>query len=469
MPDALDAPTSTGSRSTDTAERPSTAARSSPPRAHAAWWWTGLRPIALRIHFYAGVFVGPFVLVAALTGLVSSLAPQLEQALFADALAVPIGTTRVDLDDQVVAAAARVPGRAVVEIRPGSSRDATTRVSFAAPDLPKGFAHTAFVDPYTGRVDAVLDTEGDELPLRALLEDLHRSLLLGSVGRVYSELAASWLGVITVSGLAIWVARRRGRARVRRTLLPTASTRGRVRLRSWHGALGLWAGIGMLALAVTGIADSQFAGANIGALRASLDWTAPAVATTLPAGTPTPAPTDPVAIGETAERVLVSARAAGLSDPVAIAPGSPGQAWTVTQVQRYWPEKQDAVAVDPATGRVVDTVRFGDWPLSAKLARWGIDLHAGRLFGIGNQIALAVLALVIIAMVVSGYRMWWLRLSARPGTMAPGGRLRPNRQTVVAVGMAAIALGVYAPLLGVSVVVFVLVDLAASKVRARRG
>lgn len=33
------------------------------------------------------------------------------------------------------------------------------------------------------------------LPLRTWLDYLHRNLLLGDVGRVYSELAASWLWV----------------------------------------------------------------------------------------------------------------------------------------------------------------------------------------------------------------------------------------------------------------------------------
>jgi hypothetical protein len=31
------------------------------------------------------------------------------------------------------------------------------------------------------------------------------------------------------------------------------------------------------------------------------------------------------------------------------------------------------VAVDPNTGTVVDVLRFADWPIAAKLARWGID------------------------------------------------------------------------------------------------
>ena len=37
-------------------------------RSGRAGTWAVLRPLVLRLHFYAGLFVGPFLLVAALTG-----------------------------------------------------------------------------------------------------------------------------------------------------------------------------------------------------------------------------------------------------------------------------------------------------------------------------------------------------------------------------------------------------------------
>ncbi|MDT5043015.1 MAG: hypothetical protein QOE51_4000 [Actinoplanes sp.] len=36
--------------------------------------------LLLRLHFYAGVLVAPFLIVAALTGLAYTLTPQLDQA-----------------------------------------------------------------------------------------------------------------------------------------------------------------------------------------------------------------------------------------------------------------------------------------------------------------------------------------------------------------------------------------------------
>jgi uncharacterized iron-regulated membrane protein len=226
--------------------------------------------------------------------------------------------------------------------------------------------------------------------------------------------------------------------------------------------VGLWAAIGMLFLSATGLTWSNFAGANVTALRSALSWTTPSVDDEIPtaAGPATPVDTDPGAVGATADRVLAGARAAGLTDPVAIAPAEEaGQAWQVSQVKRSWPLKQDAMAVDPSDGSVLDTVRWADWPLAAQAAEVGISGHMGILFGLGNQLILVALALGIACVVVWGYRMWWLRRATAGGFGPPGGAQRAGVASIAVVGAAAIALGVFFPVLGVSLVLFLVVDL----------
>lgn len=427
--------------------------------ARGGWWWSNLRPLVLRLHFYVGVFVGPFVLVAAITGLLYTITPQLDELVYSDALHTPVGANRLDLRTQVAAAAVAVPDAAVTQIRPPSSEDGTTRVSFDVPGVAVDFARTAFVDPYTGQVRAVLDTYGEWLPVRAWIDALHRNLHLGDVGRIYSELAASWLWVLALSGLAMWVVRRRKRHRVRRALLPEGSATGRVRIRSWHGSVGLWAVIGMLGLSVTGLTWSQFAGPNVSELRAVLDWTTPSISAQLPAAsTTTTSQADPADVGVTADIVLAGARAAGMTDPLAITPASePGEVWQVAQVKRSWPLMQDAMAVDPTTGTVLETVRWQDWPFMAKAAEVGISAHMGILFGVGNQLLLIALALGIICMVIWGHRMWWLRRPTAGGA-APGGMQRPGPESIAVVGLVAIALGLVFPVLGVSLLLFLIGD-----------
>jgi uncharacterized iron-regulated membrane protein len=91
-------------------------------------------------------------------------------------------------------------------------------------------------------------------------------------------------------------------------------------------------------------------------------------------------------------------------------PAKPGEAYTVAENTR---SRQDSVAVDPATGKVTEKLRFADDPLLAKLSQWGIDAHMGLLFGPVNQITLALPALALITMILLGYRMWRLRRPTR--------------------------------------------------------
>ncbi|MEQ3554149.1 PepSY domain-containing protein [Pseudonocardia nematodicida] len=442
------------------------------PPPSGAGRWRGLRPLVLRLHFYAGLLVGPFLLVAAITGLLYTATPQLERWVHADALTVPVSGPERPLGEQVAAAVATQPGLEVTEVRPSPEPGATTRVSFDA-DLPPSYARTVFVDPYTAGVAATEDTYAEWLPVRGLIDNLHRSLLLGPPGQVYAELAASWLAVLALSGLVVQVTRRVRSRRER--VLPRATGSPRARLRSWHGAVGLWASAGFLFLAATGLTWSQFAGSNVSAMRQAFDWTTPSVSSTLPAAaqaTAVPvAEVPPAELPDTAQRVLETARADGLGGPVEIVPGGAGEAWTVGQVVRSWPSQQDSVAVAPATGEITDRLAFADWPVAAKLARWGIDAHMGLLFGVANQIALAALAVALVVLVVWGYRMWWLRRPTLPGSRLPGppgSRERPSTASVALVGGVAVLSGLFLPVLGASLVLFLLLDAALGAWRSSR-
>ncbi|WP_240690777.1 MULTISPECIES: PepSY domain-containing protein [unclassified Amycolatopsis] len=371
--------------------------------------WAAIRPLVLRLHFYAGVFVGPFLLVAALTGIAYVWTPQLEQAVYAHELHVPAAAGVVPLDQQVLVARGQVPDGKVIGVRPAPSATDTTQVIFDRPGLEPSYRYTVFVNPHDGEIRGALETygSGQALPVRGWIDTLHRNLHLGDFGRLYSELAASWLWVITLLGAALWLGRRR---RLRAVLLPSAGKPGRGRLRSWHGSTGLWIAAGLLFLSATGLTWSLHAGANITDLRSTLDWTTPSVSSAAPS---------PGDVGWQAVRDATAR--AGLSDPVEIRPPSDG-GYVVQQVGRSWPSKQDSMSVDPGTGKITGTLRFADYPLAAKLSRWGIDAHMGLLFGVANQVALTLLGAALVCVVLWGYRMWWLR--GRSGRSQPGGWLR---------------------------------------------
>src|SRR3546814_3422111 len=53
---------------------------SSPPKKQVG----GARPLILRLHFYAGILIGPFILIAALSGGLYAMAPTIEKFVYSD-------------------------------------------------------------------------------------------------------------------------------------------------------------------------------------------------------------------------------------------------------------------------------------------------------------------------------------------------------------------------------------------------
>ncbi|PXY28140.1 PepSY-associated TM helix domain-containing protein [Prauserella muralis] len=441
-----------------------------------------LLPLLRRLHFYAGILVGPFLLVAALTGLLYVFAPHLEQAIYDHELRVPAAQDSVPLAEQVAAAEAALPEGTLVSVRPAPSPTDTTQVILDEPGLAESYHRTVFVNPHDGEVRGVLETYGSSqaLPVRAWLDQLHRSLHLGDVGRIYSELAASWLWVVVLGGLVLWWGKRR-----RRRVRPDRTAKGRARTLSWHGATGTWVALVLLFLSATGLTWSQYAGENVSALREALSWETPSISAsagehaqhqgsaghTGHAGHTGQQAGSGTGIGP--DGALAAARTVGLDDPVEITvPANDGEVYVVTQTQRHWPTKQDSAAIDPATGQVLEVLRFDDYPLAAKLARWGIDGHMGLLFGLPNQLVLATVCLAVVALVIWGYRMWWQRRPTQAGFGKPfprgAWRSTPPWLLVVLV-LAAAAVGWFLPLLGISLLGFLVLDALLGLRRQRAG
>ncbi|MFE2171098.1 PepSY-associated TM helix domain-containing protein [Streptomyces sp. NPDC059447] len=453
--------------------------------------WAALRPLLLRMHFYAGLLIAPLLFLAAATGLLYAGSWQAEKILYSDELTVSrVGDSALPLSAQVEAAKGAAPEGEVVSVWPGPDAEATTRVIMEKPGLPEGETLTVFVDPYTAEVRGQLATSGDALPLRAWLSEFHASLQLGEFGRNYSEMAASWMWVVALGGLALWIGRRRKRRA--ELVLPDRTATGRRRTLSWHGVVGLWSVAGLVVLSATGLTWSKYAGENIGQLQDRLGGATPSVSAKLkpgagaadggaehaghvmPDGSQMEMEMPPTAdIG--LDKAVAAARAAGVTEELRITLPAKGKGYVIKEQDKQVPVHLDAVAIDPADGKVIDELRFADYPLLAKMTRFGIDLHMGKTFGLVNQIALAALAVAVMFLVFWGYRMWWLRRPTKDrglsvGRAQPRGAWRKLPVTVLLPLVAATAVvGWFVPLLGISLVAFLVIDVALGFVAARRG
>jgi uncharacterized iron-regulated membrane protein len=249
---------------------------------------------------------------------------------------------------------------------------------------------------------------------------------------------------------------------------------------NWHGAIGVWILPVVLLLSATGMTWSTYAGENVTKLREELSWTTPAVSVQLPGtagpaqssggdhhsgGQTVPAPADPSARIAQLDRVYEVARAEGITQGAEIAiPATPEKAFGVKELRMPGTYTIDSLAVDGSTGTVTDRLAFADWPLMAKLTNWGIAFHMGLLFGLVNQLLLLAIMAGLVTVIVLGYRMWWQRRPTRRAALPVPPRRGVLRRTspwitVPLVG-AAVAVGWFLPLIGVSLIVFLLIDVA---------
>jgi uncharacterized iron-regulated membrane protein len=453
---------------------------------------SALTALLLRLHFYIGLFVGPFILVAAVTGTLYVLTPQIETRLYAGQLFNQSHGAARPLAQQVTAARSYLDGKGeaprLFALRPAKGEGWNTRVMFSQEGLGDSESRAIFVDPVSLRVkgDLVVYGTSGTLPLRTALDNLHRNLMLGSLGRNYSELAASWLWLGSLGGVWLWWnARRRARPAVPKPL----------NARRLHSLLGLWIVIGLVFFSATGLTWSKWAGGRVGLLRAQMGWITPSASMQLqPAdgmdgmdmgehaehmahhprdgmamGMPMPAAAD--SAPARFDLVQSVARAGGI-DAAEIEirpPRGPNQAWMVREVDRSWPTQVDTVAVDPDRMAITSRADFASFPLVAKLIRWGVDAHMGILFGVLNQILMAAFGIALTIMIVLGYAMWWRRRPAAGTGLAPLSeafmRLPPAQRATV--GVLAILLGWNLPLMGVSLLLFLLADVVRWRLARR--
>lgn len=385
------------------------------------------RDFFVLLHRYAGLFIAPFIFIAALTGLLYVLTPQLEQYVYREVLySQPDGHRAGTLTQQIQVAQAQLPPTAqIVAVRPAPTPHDTTRVMYS--DQTHQINNQAvFVDPNTLAVKGELGVYGTSgiLPLRTQLDRLHRDLLLGEWGRIYSELAASWMGLLALSGLYHWMIRRKNTSGV------VSGTRAQ--LLKWHRWIGLILLPLLLFFSITGLTWSNWAGSNILSLRQALGWQTPSLNTALSGQTATDAHAahhehhqgmvmqmHSMISAHDFELALKLARSEGISaNKIQIRPpAAPNQAWIVEEIDRGWPTQVDSVAIDLQQQRVIDHVDFERFPLVAKLTRWGVDAHMGVLFGWPNQLLLVLFAVGLCAAILMAYRAWWKTSNFKQSTI----------------------------------------------------
>lgn len=445
-----------------------------------------------RWHFYASFLVVPVLAVLAATGLIYLFRFQLEPALHPDLMQVTpaAGATAASYNyqHQLVEDALDSDGLSAAYIASMTEPKDTGSPTRFTVTLPDESSRDYFVDPYEARVLGSLNPDNT---LSGVAVRLHGELMTGAVGDAVIELGACWAIVMALTGYYLfargWRSRRRAtrQARADAAMLRSSATRALTdaRVRQTHGIVGAIAGIALLGLLVSGLPWTGFWGdkvqqlatANGSSLWADDHGGASNPTTTMDESLPHSHATDvPWGLGESErptsdvgeyrgttanlDTAVVVADREQLRHPYTILlPDTPEGTFAVIGYAFDDPGQERTVHVDRYTGTVAGTYGYADYTGVAKVVSQSIALHEGRRLGVVNMTLSAAMCLGILFLCVSGPVMWWRRRPKRAGRLgAPRGRL-PLVATPVLLA-ALIALGLFLPLFGVSLVIIALLD-----------
>ncbi|NVP56883.1 PepSY-associated TM helix domain-containing protein [Mycoplana rhizolycopersici] len=437
---------------------------------------------AWRWHFYAGLYVAPFLVMLAVTGLIMLWSSVLVGRDGEKLYSVSPTTQTVAVSAQANAAAAAVPGSALVQyiVPRTDEQPAVFRVN------KDGQSTMVAVDPYRG---TVLGTWERRDALYDLANVIHGTLLIGTIGDRLIEIAAGFGIVLIVTGVYLWWPRD-GRP-LKSSLRPQLSGRGRQVWKSLHQTVGIYAAALLLVFLISGLSwsgiwgekltqawstfpaekwdnvpmsDVTHASMNHGGVK-DVPWALEQ--TPMPASDPHAAHNGHAAMSENQpgdlDAIVAQARSLGFDGRFQLSfPNGETGVWTIARDtmsnDSADPLSDRTVHIDRYSGKVLADIKFADYGAAGKAMAIGVAFHEGDLGGGWNVALNTVFCLSVIFLSVSGIVMWWKRRPSGAGRLvAP---VVPEKMSIWKGGaIVMVAVSLLFPLTGIVLVTVLALDM----------
>jgi uncharacterized iron-regulated membrane protein len=444
--------------------------------------------IAWRWHFYSGLYVVPFLMMLAITGLVMVFFTGFQNRLGMTVHVQPQGQM-AQVTVQASAVLKQYPKATLKEfVTPKASDVASWFI------VKNGGATEAIaVNPYTTEILKSVDKENTVF---AWAEKIHGTLLIGDVGDRLIEIAAGLGIVMIITGLYMYWPRQG--THWSEVLVPDFRASGRQWWKSLHASAGFWISLVLTFFLLSGLSwagiwggkfvqpwgtfpaqkwddvpksDATHATLNTKGLH-EVPWGLEQTA--LPSsGSNAGKPGVPAGEAVNLDGVYNLGRKLGFEGQFHInVPQEADGVYTLSadtmSGDLQIPTRDRTVHVDRYTGNVLADVGFADYSLIAKAMAVGIALHQGDL-GLWNALLNVAFCSLVLFLAVSGVVMWWMRRPAGSSRLgAPGLPANVALWKTGAVLMVLVALAF--PLTGALLLSVLLLDyLLISRVRSLKS
>jgi uncharacterized iron-regulated membrane protein len=435
-----------------------------------------------RWHFYAGLFVIPFMLLLAITGSIYLFKPQLDAVMYHDRMFVQPAAVTLPYSEQLKTAQQAYPDATVIKFTPSVAPNRSAEVGITTSDKRN---LTVFVDPYTADV---LGERDEDHNFQAVVRRIHGELMIGKLGDYLVELAACWGLVLLISGLYLWWPRQG--FQLGGTLIPRVwSQNRRIVWRDLHAVPGFYGILLVGFLILTGLPWAGFWGetfvrvwdrfptyvfsdpptstALTGSLNQYGSQTVPWAVEHLPmpqsqmdhsqhqgkksANSSSKPPVKLVSL----DRVVALAKTNHVAPGFSISlPQDETGVYTIS-VFPGDPKQERTMHIDQYSGKILADVGWQEYGLVPKAVEMGIAIHMGKYFGFANQLLMLLACLIVVLLCVSAIVMWWQR---RPSGRLGAPALPPYlQQWQMPIWIVAV-LGILFPLVGASLIAVLLLD-----------
>ena len=370
--------------------------------------WKKVRKLLNDIHLWLGIGSGLILFVVCLTGTIYTFSSEIQEMLNAEVYEVKNdeGLQRMTEEEIISAVETRLEAK-VSSIGIPADKERSMEIVVRKEGDRRGT--TYLVDPFTAEIKGTTKGAGSEFFM--VMFRLHRWLLLDmNVGRPIVGWATVIFVIILLTGMVIWFPQK---VKYWRQGLKIKYTGGWKRINhDLHNALGFYAFILMLVMALTG-------------LQWSFEWYRTGLYDILGVDrSRSGGPKQEIAKAVPEQNVKLSlADYIKKADEVLPYKGNyrlnlPQENQASVSISKYKtgffaPNGSDALELNRYTAEVVNLEKFSDKPLNEKIARSIKALHVGNVYGTFSKILYFIACLIATSLPVTGTIIWINKLKKK--------------------------------------------------------